>query len=219
MTSLKVSEIFASVQGEGNLIGKPAIFIRFFGCNLQCPFCDSKYAWGKGGSYRSLSVKEIIKEIENLSSIVNLIIFTGGEPLLQNHKLLAELARELERKLFTVAIETNGTIPFSLDFPQIAVDWVTVSPKTKIFVINTGDELKILYQGQTVKALEQLRKKTDFGNYFLQPIFPEKNLQDSEDVAEYMRSVQKAVRECCSVLQQLPVWRLSFQIHKVAGLR
>ncbi len=217
--NLKVSEIFASVQGEGNLSGKPAIFVRFFGCNLNCPFCDSKYAWKKGGEYKSLSVSEVVKEIKNLPSHAKLIIFTGGEPLIQNHKLLAMLARELHKELFTIAIETNGTVPFSSDFPQSAVDWVVVSPKTEDFTINTGDELKVLYQGQSVRALKRLREKTDFRHYFLQPIFPEGNLQDLENAAEYMRRVQKAVKECCNILQQLPAWRLSFQVHKVAGLR
>lgn len=97
-----VSEIFQSIQGEGNYAGANSLFIRFQFCNLTCSWCDTKYSWnensGKYSLYDSESLKNIIKESKS-----HHVIFTGGEPLL--HKLDDLI---VEGKKFHV--ETNGTI-------------------------------------------------------------------------------------------------------------
>jgi len=97
---MQISEIFYSVQGEGPQVGMPAWFIRTCGCNLNCDYCDSKYAWKNG---TKISIKDIKKQINN--GCKNVII-TGGEPLLQED--LFDLMKGLINK--NVYVETNGTI-------------------------------------------------------------------------------------------------------------
>ena len=91
MVSVKISEIFESIQGEGTNAGKEAIFLRTAECNLRCTWCDTKYTWDwKNYSYDK-EVKEItindIKQILEKLSIRHLVI-TGGEPLMQQDDLV-----------------------------------------------------------------------------------------------------------------------------------
>ena len=73
---MRVNEIFYSLQGEGAYTGTPSIFIRLAGCNLRCPFCDTKHE-----SYKVLTKEEIMAQIANFTA--KHIVFTGGEPSLQ----------------------------------------------------------------------------------------------------------------------------------------
>jgi len=111
-----ICEIFYSIQGEGKLQGFPFVFIRFSGCNLKCPWCDTKYALKKG--YK-IEIDEIIKKAGKYRC--KNVCITGGEPYLQPLKPILE---KLKENNFFVSIETNGTI-----WQDIKFDWITVSPK------------------------------------------------------------------------------------------
>jgi 7-carboxy-7-deazaguanine synthase len=118
---LDIVKIFSTIQGEGPFAGVPAIFIRLWGCNLQCPHCDTDYT-----SYSSsLTPRDILEEVENQVSSVNLVILTGGEPFRQNITPLVKLLIEAG---YQVQIETNGT----LFLPDLPYDNIVVvcSPKT-----------------------------------------------------------------------------------------
>ena len=98
----RINEIFHSLQGEGRHTGTPAVFVRFSGCNLHCPFCDTDHAAG-----REMSEEEIIVEVCRYD--VPLVVLTGGEPSLQ---LNAPFLKKLKESTgATIAIETNGTHP------------------------------------------------------------------------------------------------------------
>ena len=101
MTSLKVNEIFFSVQGEGTDAGWPCAFVRLTGCNLRCRWCDTTYAYEEG---EELSVEAVLGRVREFGC--PLVEVTGGEPLLQPavHGLLWQLAEEG----FAVLLETNG---------------------------------------------------------------------------------------------------------------
>ena len=100
---LAVVEIFLTLQGEGPYVGRPAIFIRLGGCNLQCKFCDTEF-----DNYQLLNHDEILNRIKKVNKYgSNLIVITGGEPLRQNISKLCELLIDLG---FIIQIETNGTI-------------------------------------------------------------------------------------------------------------
>lgn len=103
----KISEIFESIQGEGLYQGRKQVFIRFFGCNLSCDFCDTQIDY-----YRELSVDEIINEISCYRDYQS-ISLTGGEPLLQVGPLQG-LAKRLKSENKTVYLETNGTLTDNL---------------------------------------------------------------------------------------------------------
>ena len=91
---LKVSEIFASIQGEGLRQGEPTIFVRLTGCNLRCDFCDTKYSW-EGGD--DISVQQVIEQVKHRHKEfpADWVCITGGEPLLQD---IRELAQKIKRE-------------------------------------------------------------------------------------------------------------------------
>ena len=103
---LKISEIFLSIQGEGTRAGRPCTFIRLAGCNLQCNWCDTQYAF-QGGE--EMSIQEILGRIDELGG--NLVEVTGGEPLIQPGAL--GLLTKLCDRGFETLLETNGSIDIS----------------------------------------------------------------------------------------------------------
>ncbi len=131
----KVSEIFYSIQGEGPNIGVPSIFVRLFGCNLQCTWCDTKYATGADGThqFKEYDTPTLLSEIySHIKSMEKMhIVFTGGEPLLQYNQI-KPVIDTLRSEGHLVTIETNGV--FVDDFYKDSwltnhVDYLMVSPK------------------------------------------------------------------------------------------
>jgi 7-carboxy-7-deazaguanine synthase len=116
-----ISEIFYSIQGEGELTGVPSVFVRTSGCNLRCSWCDTPYAsWNPEGDQRS--VPEIVAAIETHLTARH-VVLTGGEPMIA--KDIATLAREIKSTGRHITIETAATIA-----PQgIACDLASLSPK------------------------------------------------------------------------------------------
>ena len=136
---MKISEIFESIQGEGNNAGKPAVFLRIAECNLKCVWCDTKYTWDWKNYDYSKEVNEIpIKEVrQSLEQFrVRHLVITGGEPLMQQDDL-AELLTFLKPE-FYVEVETNGTILPNNALSTLVDQW-NVSPKTK----NSGNPLEM----------------------------------------------------------------------------
>ena len=131
----RVNEIFYSLQGEGFWTGTPMVFVRFSGCNLRCPFCDTDHLEG-----RPMQAEEIVQAVRSTGSCKR-VCLTGGEPLLQ---LDRELVDALHQAGYTLHLETNGTRPV----PE-GVDWVTLSPKEDFVsggkvVLERADELKLV---------------------------------------------------------------------------
>ncbi len=130
--------MFESIQGEGNVIGRPSIFVRMYGCNLTCSWCDTKYSWvgqeraKEGIDYARMSSKQILQEISEFDA--SLVTITGGEPLLQP---VEHLIKSLVNAGYEVLIETNGTIKPSKELRKLVSIW-SVSPKTS----NAGFSIK-----------------------------------------------------------------------------
>jgi organic radical activating enzyme len=99
----KISEIFKSIQGEGIYQGQEQVFVRFYGCNLSCSFCDTKLDF-----YEEKATAEIIENINTYKDF-SAVSLTGGEPLLQI-EFLDDLCRELKSQGKTIYLETNGTL-------------------------------------------------------------------------------------------------------------
>ncbi len=117
-----ISEIFYSLQGEGELTGVPSVFVRTSGCNLRCNWCDTPYAsWNPEGTQRD--VASIVAEVRQHPA--RHVVLTGGEPMVA--KGIRDLAGELKRLGYHITIETAATIP-----PEgIACDLASMSPKLK----------------------------------------------------------------------------------------
>lgn len=108
MNKAKISEIFQSIQGEGQYVGSKQVFIRFFGCNMRCAWCDTPQAIGdKGGQFEEYTSDELWRKISDLWSNCHSVSFTGGEPLIQADFIKAFLPR-LKAAWVTSYLETNG---------------------------------------------------------------------------------------------------------------
>ena len=106
MSSLRITEIFYSLQGESNTVGIPTVFIRLTGCPLRCVYCDTAYAFNGG---KKIEIAKIIAQVEQYGT--QYITITGGEPLAQPSCL--ELMSHLLDKGFIVSLETSGAIDVS----------------------------------------------------------------------------------------------------------
>ena len=102
---MKVVEIFRSIDGEGKRVGLPTTFVRLFGCNLKCSYCDTRYGC-EGDGYDVMSIPEILWECKTLET--KSVTITGGEPLI--HIGIKLLVEELLANGYWVNIETNGSI-------------------------------------------------------------------------------------------------------------
>ncbi|RLI90221.1 MAG: 7-carboxy-7-deazaguanine synthase QueE [Candidatus Altiarchaeales archaeon] len=138
----RVVEIFSSFQGEGLIAGKRQIFIRFTGCNLNCNYCDTRYARA-GGKW--MDTDEVIDDVlRRVSNDLHSISFTGGEPLLQ-HRFVGEIAQRLKEYGFLTYLETNGTFPTRLQEVAGVFDFAAIDIK-----------LPSHFQDMTIERYEQI---------------------------------------------------------------
>ena len=188
----KVNEIFYSLQGEGFWTGTPMVFVRLSGCNLKCPWCDTKHEDGI-----EMTADEIADAVRKADTgDCGRICLTGGEPLLQVDYPLIDNLHSLD---CLIHVETNGTIPR----PE-KLDWVTMSPKGKTALTNP-DEIKVIYEGGT----PDLSKWEDLSNnLFLQPC-------DTGNPAKNREILAQAIH----YVKQNASWRLSLQTHKIINIR
>ena len=203
---LKITEIFASIQGEGLRQGYPTLFVRFSGCNLKCPFCDTQYAWEEGNEYSTHQVIEEIKKLKHRFP-AQWVCLTGGEPLLQD---VAELVKELKKEGFNIQVETNATL-----FQDIPVDWYSISPKPAQYFFHPeyrkkAKEVKvILTKDLNFESIRRLREEFPEKTPLL--LQPQSNRKWSMDLG--MKILRQALR---AGLKNI---KLSIQLHKIYGLR
>ena len=175
------------------------VFLRFSGCNLKCPFCDTDHS-----GFREMSAEEIVKEVEEIGSVCGKVCVTGGEPGLQLDEALVNALHEAGMR---VHVETNGTRML----PE-GVDWVTLSPKTDVkglkgdgtVVLERADEVKVVYENGVNGKWAAFPAEW----HFLQPCDtgdPEKN--------------KALLAETIDHIRRNPVWRLSLQTHKLMDIR
>jgi 7-carboxy-7-deazaguanine synthase (Cx14CxxC type) len=206
-----VKEIFYTLQGEGANAGRPAVFCRFAGCNLwsgleadrasaTCNFCDTDFVGTDGlggGKFRTadLLADEIAKHWGD-ERAHRFVVLTGGEPLLQVDRPLTDA---LHARGFTIAVETNGTVPR----PE-GLDWVCVSPKADTtLAIEAGDELKLVFPQEGVDP--ERFSGLAFSHFFLQPM----------DNVLQQTNQRLAMQYCLAH----PRWKLGLQTHKMLGIR
>ncbi|MEW6170728.1 MAG: 7-carboxy-7-deazaguanine synthase QueE [Candidatus Omnitrophota bacterium] len=119
----KIVEVFESIQGEGIYLGERQLFVRFFGCNLDCKFCDTRLI-----RFKEYAPEDLIKELKTYKGEFHSISFTGGEPLLQV-SFLKEILKLAKRGNFLNYLETNGTLPEALEEVINYLDFIAMDLK------------------------------------------------------------------------------------------
>lgn len=138
-TTYAVSELFTSIQGEGEVIGIPSHFIRLYRCDLTCSWCDSKYTWVRqdqaieGKDYVAMDLEAILEWLAKEPK-APLVTLTGGEPLLQP---ILPLVAALDHRNYQVVVETNGLHAPEPALLEVVHHWA-VSPKLR----NAGMEMQ-----------------------------------------------------------------------------
>jgi 7-carboxy-7-deazaguanine synthase len=218
---LDIIEIFPTIQGEGPFAGRPSVFVRLAGCNLQCPWCDTQYTEGR----RTIAAEDVVTEVlEKRPRHTKLVVITGGEPLRQN---IAPLVAELVTNGMEVQIESNGVygpipaLQLLLLTPHVHL---VVSPKTSRINSIIGDYASafkyVIEDGQqdehdglpTValghKATPQVaRPPADFkGQIFVNPM-------DSKDPQANSNNLA-----ACVSASLRHGYTLGLQIHKIINL-
>lgn len=194
---LPVMESFYTIQGEGFHSGSPAHFIRTAGCDVGCGWCDVKESWDED-LHPIVDIRTLINDVK---SDCNIVVVTGGEPLLWNMKPLTKL---LKKKKFKTHIETSGSSTLTGDW-----DWICLSPKKRKSpmseVYKKANELKmIIYNNSDFKfAEEQAKKVNSQCMLFLQPEWTRKDLIMPK-IVDYVMKNSK--------------WKISLQTHKYLNI-
>jgi len=209
--SYAVKEIYYTLQGEGAQAGRPAVFLRFAGCNLWsglerdragaiCTFCDTDFIGTDGpggGKFKDAEAlaRAAAAHWPDIKAGKPYVVCTGGEPLLQLDPALIDALHDAG---FEIAVETNGTIAA----PE-GIDWICVSPKsTAPLVQRSGQELKLVYH--QADAPPETFEDLAFDFFFLQPMDGPARGEQTAAAIEYCRTH--------------PQWRLSLQTHKLVGI-
>jgi 7-carboxy-7-deazaguanine synthase len=231
---LPISEIFESLQGEGQYVGTPMLFVRLAGCNVGKPAkalkvgpfpllhtgreasacctydgrifpCDTDY---------SLSAKVPVSEILHKLETTGLrhVCVTGGEPFL-HAELIEELFLEINKREIQLHVETSGTLLPRSIWEHLIVPgyWITCSPKLNALreMISRADELKILVD-EDFDEYKLTPEMLNHPNVFLCPV---------NGVEMNGGNNPGNVRRCVDLLKRFPQWRLSIQVHKLFGWR
>lgn len=199
----RLVEIFESLQGEGRNMGRPCVFVRFAGCNLACPWCDTdvtrRFALSRDG---------LLAEVQAFRA--KSVVLTGGEPTIQAE--MPELVSALKGAGYWIGVETNGLVAPSW---LASVDYVACSPKAEcadryLSDASTGvrrcDEVRVVASSEdaVVRFARAVRRRIAATDYYISPC---------------ERDGQIDFATAKAVLAQLDGWSLSVQLHKILGFR
>ena len=198
--SYPLVEVFESLQGEGRNTGRPCVFVRFAGCNLNCPWCDTDVT-----ARFTLSLDDLIGEVRGFRA--RSVILTGGEPTIQRG--MPELVARLKDEGYWIGVETNGL--HDADWLRF-VDYVACSPKAEFAerygdaaALREADEVRVVASSEAVVGFCQaIRRRIAATDYYVSP-------------CDHDGSIDFAAAK--AVLAQLDGWSLSVQLHKLLGFR
>jgi len=207
-----VREIYYTLQGEGAQTGRPAVFVRFAGCNLWsgreghrvdaiCRFCDTEFVGTNGPGGGKFATAEDLADAAwgawPPGRGTPFVVCTGGEPLLQLDPAAIDALHAVG---FEIGVESNGTIA-----APAGIDWLCISPKGKAPLLQTaGNELKLVYPQQEAEAQPANFEQLPFEHFYLQPL----------DSPERAANTRRATDYCLAH----PQWKLSLQTHKILGI-
>ena len=202
---MKVVEIFNSIEGEGKRAGIPCTFIRLHGCNLNCTYCDSRYAWQEE-NFTVMSVEEILDSVKRIGC-PNITI-TGGEPLF--HEGVDLLIRSLRAEMYEVNVETNGSIVphnygsrvfFTVDYKTNASGMSDKMNEEAFKVLKDTDVIKCV-----VGSWQDMEQSLNFIERFTRPsvyISPVFGKIEPEEIVRFIK------------FHKLWNWHVQVQLHKI----
>ncbi len=192
----RLVEIFESLQGEGRNTGRPCVFVRFAGCNLACPWCDTDVR-----ERFSMTLDELLAEIALYKA--KTVVLTGGEPTLIEGA--PELIAALKAAGYFIAVETNATV--DADWLQF-VDYVACSPKAEFsdkIELKKANEVRVVASDdRAVEFCRRVKEIIEADDYYVSPC-------DHDGEIDFATAK--------SVLSKLDGWSLSVQLHKILGFR
>ncbi len=203
--TLRVTEIFYSLQGESRTVGFPTVFVRLTGCPLRCRYCDTSYAF-QGGTAQTL--EEILQQVQQYRA--QYVTVTGGEPLAQKNSVL--LLKQLCDAGYAISLETGGMLDISGIDPRVSRVVDLKTPGSGEVEKNHWENLELLNQNDQLKIVIADREDYD---WFL-PILREKQLdRKCEVLLSPAQGILEPAELASWILQdQLPV-RFQLQLHKI----
>ena len=204
MSTLRINEIFYSIQGESSRIGMPTVFVRLTGCPMRCTYCDTAYAFHDG---QQKEIEEIIQEIKKFDT--NYVTVTGGEPLAQKNCI--DLMNQLCELGYQVSIETGGALDIKDVHAKVKIILDVKTPKSNedknnfwpnLANIKPNDEIKFVIQDYedfswSMDIIEKYQLNQN--QILFSPVY---NVLASEQLAEWILKHQLNVR-------------LQLQLHKI----
>jgi 7-carboxy-7-deazaguanine synthase len=193
-TAIPVMEDFYTLQGEGYHQGRAAYFIRLGGCDVGCVWCDVKESWD-GSKFEKYSPAQLLAKVKHTPA--EIVVITGGEPLMHNLDTLTHMFREAGLKMH---IETSGAHPLTGKW-----DWICLSPKKfkapLAEIVPLANELKVVVFNKSDFAwAEKYAALTNITcKWYLQPEWDRR-----EEVTPLI----------VNYIKQFPRWQLSLQVHK-----
>lgn len=202
-----VVEVFESVQGEGYNTGKEVVFLRFGGCNLACPWCDTEY-----DAFETLDEDVLVSRVAAFRP--KALVLTGGEPFIQEG--LEPLLARFKELGYWIGVETNGIVAPPQAWLR-RLDYLAVSPKALYAslydderMMTRADEVRIVVDGDVRAFCDDMRNRIEAAHYFLSPCEREGKINVEETIR--LLGVLNRGRRASK-------WLLSFQAHKLAGVR
>lgn len=209
---LTVSEIVSSVQGEGRYAGYPTTFIRMYGCNLRCRFCDSTYA--NVGRRKKMSVETVLNYVFKMGN--QHVCITGGEPLLQES--IYCLVYDLVERGMHVSIETNGSVEiedtlykrsynYCMDIKCPSSGMSTNNCYKNLGILQNGDEVKFVISDVVdyLFAKDIIKRYPTKAQLIFSPCFDVDKKSNAHQLSQWVHE------------DKIPNSRLGVQLHKLIG--
>lgn len=219
----KVNEIFLSLKGEGLWSGEPMLFVRFSGCNMKCPKCDTHF----NDPINEMTERDIYEALINLSSSAKKVVITGGEPTIQN---LSHLLEFLKSVGYSLHLETNGSISCAY---ISCFDWIALSPKNWDTVYLEwylqANEIKVpIFASNDLLHVAEKRAQasTYTRNDVIWYLHPWNSLFEKTETWSTDAPIHRTSESFDANLHQHCInyalkhnWRVSVQLHKVLRIR
>lgn len=223
MEKAKITEIFTSIQGEGLYVGQMQTFVRFYGCNLRCAFCDET----RKNRFKEYSIEQLVEAVIKKNNKV--VSLTGGEPLLYAG-FLKEVLPKLKKKGFIVFLETNGTlknklleiigfldiISMDIKIPSSTKDKACWKAHSDFLKASGGKEVfvKVVITNRTTaadikKAVSLIERVNKAVSFILQPVTVNNRIQKIRRAEEFLGIADSRLDNA----------RLIPQVHKILGVK